>query len=260
MTEDKEDKKKSKVKAIKENNGGSAVKDEKKIEEFNIEDLTKSGLHFGHSTSRIHPKMKPYIESSRNNIHIIDLTKTAEKLKEVLAFIKDLVSQEKQILFVGTKIQVRDMVKDMAEECGFPFVNQRWLGGTFTNFETIKKRLDYFRNLEMQKASGELQKYVKKERLNISKEIERLRVKFGGIKNLEKLPAAVFVTDMKENGLAVKEAKEKGIIVIAIADTNVDPTKADYFIPANDDAISSLKYILGKVKNAILEAKPKPQK
>jgi len=243
-----EDKKKNKIKTADEAKEG-----------LDFEELVKAGLYFGHKTSSTHPKMKQYIGSSRNRIHIIDLAKTAEKLKEVLDFIGDLVSQGKEILFVGTKIQVKDKIKEVAEECHLPYVNQRWLGGTFTNFETIKKRLEYFRSLEMQKASGELQKYVKKERLKIDREIEGLRKKFGGIKNLEKLPTAVFVTDMKENILVVKEAREKGIIVIAIADTNVNPALADHFIPANDDAISSLNYILDRVKKAILEAKPQPK-
>ncbi len=228
-----------------------------KIEDFklNPEEMAQASLHFGHKTSKIHPKMKPYLYGARNNVHIIDLEKTVEKLKEALKFIQQLVSENKVLLFVGTKIQVKDLVKATAAECGFPYVSERWLGGTFTNFETIKKRIEYFKNLERKKTEGEFEKYTKKERAKLDKELRDLGLKFGGIKELSRLPDAIFVLDMKKDAISVKEAKIKGIKIVGIADTNVDPTLADFPIPANDDAINSVKYILDKVKEAILKTK-----
>ena len=148
-------------------------------------------------------------------------------------------------------------MKEAAEECGLPYVAERWLGGTFTNFEAIKKRVDYFKDLENKKKQGELEKYTKKERAQIDKEIASLQLKFGGIRDLAQLPDAVFVADMRKDHLAIREAKAKGIKVVAICDTNTDPSVADYFIPGNDDAISSVKYILDKIKEVVLKAKPK---
>jgi len=231
----------------------------KKEKDFKIdtEEMARAGLHFGHRTSRVHPKIKPYLFGQRNNIHIIDLEKTAEKLKEALNFIKEIISDQKILLIVGTKIQIKDLVKEMALECGLPYVAKRWLGGTFSNFSELKKRIEYFKDLEKRKETGELEKYTKKEKAKFDEELRVLEEKFGGIKNLSKLPDAIFVLDMKENALAVKEAREKGIKVIGIAHTNVDPNLADYPIPANDDAISSVKYILDKVKEVILKAAPK---
>jgi small subunit ribosomal protein S2 len=233
----------------------------KKIKEsdfgINTEEMAQAGLHFGHRTFRVHPKMKPYLFGVRNAVHIIDLEKTAEKLKEALNFIQQLISENKVLLLAGTKVQAKDLVKSTAKECGLPYVSERWLGGTFTNFETIKKRIDYFKDLERKKAEGGLEKYTKKEKADIDKELRTLELKVGGIKNLIKLPEAIFVLDMKKDVLAIKEAKRKGVKVIAIADTNTDPTLVDYPIPANDDAMSSLSYLLGKVKETILKAKPK---
>ncbi|MBI5452466.1 30S ribosomal protein S2 [Candidatus Gottesmanbacteria bacterium] len=227
---------------------------------LDLEEMTRAGLHFGHQTSRRHPKMEPYLSGVRNAVHIIDLEKTAEKLQEVLNFVQRLIAENKVLLLVGTKIQVKNLAEDTARECGIPYVGNRWLGGTFTNFETIFKRIEYFKSLERKKAEGELEKYTKKERAKINQEIYDLEINFGGIKELTKLPDAIFVLDMKKDALAIKEAKMKGIKVIAIADTNTDPTLADYPIPANDDAISSVRYILEKVKEVILKEKPKPTK
>lgn len=234
------------------------TKKEKKSEiKIDAEEMAQAGLHFGHKTSKINPKMKPYLSGTRNSIYIIDLEKTAEKLKEALAFIQDIVSEGKTIILVGTKVQAKGLLKGAAEECGMPYVSERWLGGTFTNFETIKKRIDYFRDLESKIKSGELEKYTKKERANFDRELKGLQMRFGGIKNLTRIPDAIFVSDMKKDILAIREAKAKGVKVIGIADTNVDPNLADYPIPANDDAITSIRYILEKVKEAILNAKPK---
>jgi len=227
---------------------------------INVEDMAKAGLHFGHRTSRIHPKMKPYLFGTRNGIHIIDLEKTAEKLKEALSFIQQLITEEKILLLIGTKVQFKDLVKSVSQECSLPCVSERWLGGTFSNFETIKKRIDYFKQLEKEKAAGELEKYTKKERLEIDKKLKELETKVGGIKELTKLPDAIFVLDMVKDKLAIREAKKKGIAIIALSDTSCDPTLADYAIPTNDDAVSSVKYILDKVKEVILEAKLKIKK
>ena len=224
---------------------------------LNVEEMQTAGLHFGHRVSRLHPKMKPFVSGIKNNVHIIDLEKTSEEFKKALTFISKMVADGKTILFVGTKIQVKQFVKSNAETSGMPYVIERWLGGTFTNFETIAKRVAYFKELESKKASGELEKYTKKERAKIDQELRELESKFSGIKNLEKLPDAIFVVGMEKDILAVKEAQKKEIKVVAIIDTNIDPTQADYPIPANDDAISSVKYILEKVKEVILKAKPK---
>ena len=229
------------------------VKEKTKKVDFKLdtEEMAQAGVHFGHRTSRVHPKMQPYLYGVRNTVHIIDLEKTKEKFEEALKFIQELISENKILLLVGTKIQVKDLVKEIAKDCSLPYVNERWLGGTFTNFEIIKKRIEYFKDLEKKKAAGELEKYTKKERAKIDQELRDLEIKFGGIKNLEKLPDAIFVLDMKKDEAAVKEARMKGVKVIGISDTNVDPTLADYPIPANDDAISSVKYILEKVKEVI---------
>jgi len=199
--------------------------------------------------------MKPYIYGIRNDVHIIDLEKTTEKLKKALEFIKKLISDNKTLLLVGTKIQIKNLVKDIAKEANIPYINERWLGGTFTNFETIKKRIAYFKELEEKKATGKFEKYTKKEKAKIDKKLMELEIKFGGIKELEKLPEAVFVSDMKKDVSAIKEAIIKGITVVAISDTDTDPSLVNYPIPVNDDAISSVKYILEKVREVILKTK-----
>ena len=232
-------------------------KSEKSDFKINTEKMTQAGIQFGHRTSRLHPKMNPYILGVRNTVNLIDIAKTSTKLKEALKFIQDLIAENKVLLLVGTKIQVKDLVKEVSKECDLPYVTERWLGGTITNFASISKRIEYFKELERKKKSGELEKYTKKERSEFDKEIKKLEIKFGGIKGLTKVPDAIFVCDMKKDDLAIKEAKVKGIKVIGIADTNVDPTLVDYPIPANDDAVSSVKYILEKVKEVVLKAKTK---
>lgn len=222
---------------------------------LDTEEMYRLGLHLGHKTSRINPKMMPYIYGVRNNIHIIDLEKTAEKFKEALSVISRAVADNKVILVVGTKIQIKNLVEEMAKGCGLPYISERWLGGTFTNFETVKKRIDYFKELERKKIAGELGNYTKKERANFDKELAVLEKKFGGIKNLEKLPDFLFVLDMQKDLLAVKEARQKNVKIIGLSHTNVDPNLADYPIPANDDAISSVKYILDKASEVIKKAK-----
>ena len=224
--------------------------------DLNTEEMARAGLHFGHRSSKIHPKMKPYLYGTKNTIHIIDLEKTKEKLAESLEFIRDLVSQNKILLLVGTKIQIKELVRDTAKECGLFYVSERWLGGTITNFSSILKRIEHYRDLESKKAAGELEKYTKKERIRFDEELVELERKFGGIKELGRVPDAIFVCDMKKDILATKEARSKGVKVIGICDTNVDPTLADFPIPASDDAASSIKYILDKIKEVILKSKP----
>ena len=213
-----------------------------------IEEMTKAGLHFGHKTSKTHPKMRPYIAGVRNTVHMFDLQKTKEKLGEALEYIKSLQTAGKTLLLVGTKIQIKNLVKETAVACSLPYVSERWIGGTFTNFGTITKRIEYFRDLEQKKQAGELEKYTKKEQLDIAEELKNLELHFGGVKNLSRLPDAVFVCDLDKNQLVVKEAKNKGIPVIAIVDTNIDPTPINYVIPANDDVQSSVQYILNRIQ------------
>ena len=222
---------------------------------LNIEEMQTAGLHFGHRVSRLHPKMKIYVSGIKNNVHIIDLEKTSKEFEKALRFISKLISDGKTILFVGTKIQVRQYVKSSAELSGMPYVVERWLGGTFTNFETIAKRVAYFKELENKKATGGLEKYTKKERSLFDKELEILRKKFEGIKHMTKLPDAVLILDVKKDITCAREAKRKGIKIIGVVDTNIDPTIVDYPIPANDDAISSVKYILEKISETITSAK-----
>jgi small subunit ribosomal protein S2 len=199
--------------------------------------------------------MKQYVSGIKNNVHAFDLEKTAVELQKALNFISKLVADGKSIIFVGTKPQLKELIKVGAEECGIPYVAERWLGGIFTNFETIKKRVEYFKDLEKKKASGDLEKYTKKERLNFDKELKSLKTKFEGIKNLAKLPDAVFIFDLDKNETCAKEAKIKDIKIIAIVDTNINPDIVDYMIPANDDAISSVSYIIDKVSQAIKNSK-----
>src|SRR3989344_5705027 len=219
------------------------MSDDTKPSILNVEKMQEAGLHFGHRVSRLHPKMKSFVSGIKNNVHMIDLEKTSKEFERALAFIAKLSSEGKTILFVGTKIQVKPYVKLHAETSGMPYVIERWLGGTFTNFETILKRVQYYKELENKKATGELEKYTKKERSLFDKELEILRKKFEGIKHMTKLPDAVLILDVKKDITCAKEARRKGIKIIGVVDTNVDPSLADYPIPANDDAISSVSYI-----------------
>ncbi len=224
---------------------------------INLEEMAQAGVHFGHRASNCHPKMKPYFQTVRNGVAIINLEKSAEKLEEALKFIEKIISESKTLLLVGTKIQVKDLVKTIAVDCGLPYVENRWLGGTFTNFDVMRKRVAYLKDLEAKKESGELAKYTKKEQAKINKKILDLEAKFGGIKELEQLPEAVFVVDMKKDASTVKEAQTKKVKIISICDANVNPSLADYPIPANDDAVSSVKYILEKLKEVITKTKNK---
>src|SRR4030042_3820068 len=223
--------------------------------ELTLPEMLKAGLHFGHKDSRWNPKMKPYIFGTKNNIHIIDLEKTLVAFQKALDFLRSVVQNGGKILFIGTKPQVRLLLAETAKATDSPYVNNRWLGGTFTNFGEIKGRLKHLNEQESFEKSGDSKKYTKYEQVQLKKEIRRMNEKMGGNKNMDKLPQAVFVVDIKENALAVKEAREVGVPTIAVTDTNTDPTLVDYPIPANDDALSSLKYILGIVAKNIVEVK-----
>jgi len=220
-----------------------------------IREMLEAALHFGHRKTRQHPKMEPYVFGIRNNVSIIDLEQTKEKLKEALDFLKEQAKAAKIILFVDTRPSTREITKAAAEELKMPYVTEKWSGGTITNWKTISQRIEYMKELEAKKKSEDWEKYTKKERHEIEEELKRLNLLWGGIKDMAQLPDIVFVVDMSENDLAVTEARRRGISIVAIADTNVDPGLADYAVPANDDAISSVRYILEKVKNAIIEGR-----
>ncbi len=225
-----------------------------------IEEMLKAGMHFGHRTSKWHPKMEPYIFTTRNGIHIIDLIKTQKLLKVALEFIKKAASEGKTILFVGTKAQARKPIERLSKETGMPYITGKWLGGCLTNFNVIKRSVKKYKDLLEQKEHGRLDKYTKKERLNFDREIAKLEARFGGLVNLNKLPDALFIWDIKKEKTAVKEAKRKNIPVIAVCDTNVDPTGIKYIIPSNDDATKTIKLILRLVEEAIKEGKAEREK
>ena len=226
-----------------------------------IKALLEAGVHFGHKTSRWHPKMAPYIHSKRQDSHIIDLTKTVEGLEAALPFITDVVSKGKLVLIVGTKKQARDIVRETAEKTGQLYVTERWMGGMLTNTATVNARLKHLKTLEKKMESGELSnRYSKLEVQRFQEEIDDLNKKYSGIKNMNGRPSVVFVTDMLEDVNAVREAQKLNIPVIAIADSNVNPTGIEYVIPGNDDAIKGLKLILDYVAAAIEEGKASAKK
>jgi len=220
-----------------------------------IEEMMRAGLHFGHKTSKTHPNMKPYISGMRNTVHIIDMKFTQQKLDEALAFLRKCREENKIILMVGTRISLRGIVKETALAVGCPFVAERWIGGTLTNFDMTQKRLDELKELGIARERGDWQKYTKKEQAELLNRMESLEEKFGGIKQLTGAPAVVFVCDLDENEIAVREAKKLGVPVVAIVDTNNDPKSVDYPIPANNDASSSVQYILSKVQHVLSEAR-----
>lgn len=225
-----------------------------------IEEMLKAGMHFGHRTSKWHPKMGPFIFGERNGIHIIDLSKAQKKLTEALDYIQKAVKEDKIILFVGTKTQAQKTIKRIAEETGMPHVSEKWLGGLLTNFLIIKKLIKKYNDLGEKKKTGKLEKYTKKERVDFDKEIAKLDVRVGGLAHLTRVPDILFVWDIKKEKTAVAEANKKGIPVIAICDTNVNPKGIDYIIPSNDDATKTIKLVLNCVGEAIKEAKSQPKK
>ncbi len=225
------------------------------MSKLGIEELFKAGAHFGHRTNRWHPKMKPFIFSSKKGVYVINLNKTQEMLDSALEYMTRLVQEEKTILFVGTKNQVKKTLEDTAKDINMPYVSGKWLGGYLTNFAVIKKSIKKYQDLVMMRESGKMDKYKKKERLNIDREIKRLEARLGGLVNLNKLPDAMFVWDIKEESTAIVEANKKNIPIIAVCDTNVNPDLVKYPIPANDDSSKTVKLILGAVKEAVLAAK-----
>ena len=218
-------------------------------------DMLKSGMHFGHTTSRWHPKMKPFIFGARQGVHIINLEKTQEALSDALEFLKGIASRGGVVLFVGTKLQAKGPVQKYAEACGMPYVQNRWLGGTLTNFGQIKQTLKRMQMLKDQRDKGELKKYTKKEQLMISREIEEMEVKFGGIQHVARTPDAVFVIDVKTEKTAVQEAIVTGIPVVALCDTNINPDGITKIIPGNDDAVKSIELVCKLACDAIKDGK-----
>ena len=218
-------------------------------------DLLKSGMHFGHQKSRWHPKMKPYIFGVRNGVHILDLERTVEELQKALDYAKSLAATGKVVLFVGTKRQAQPLVKAAAESCGMPFLTERWIGGLLTNFDETKQRIKKYKLLKQQIASGEIEKYTKKEQLDIIKSVAKMDRYLAGLTNLEKMPDAMFIIDMRVCKTAVNEGLRTNVPIIGVCDTNVNPDQATYIIPANDDAVNSIKTISNLIAEAINEGK-----
>ena len=222
---------------------------------LSMKQLLEAGVHFGHQTKRWNPKMKPYIFGARNGIYIIDLQKTVKLFDEVYHFIVDVVSQGEKVLFVGTKKQAQDSTIAESQRCGMFHVTNRWLGGTLTNFVTIKKNIEKLKELEAVKTDGRIEQYSKKEALEIDREIEKLEYALGGIKNMQKLPGALFIIDPRKERIAAAEAKKLGIPAVGLLDTNCDPDDVDYTIPGNDDAIKAIRLFNAKIADACIEGK-----
>jgi len=221
---------------------------------ISMKQLLEAGVHFGHQTRRWNPKMDKYIFTERNGIYIIDLQKTVKKVEEAYNFIKSVAEENGTIMFVGTKKQAQDSVKEEAERCGMYYINQRWLGGTLTNFKTIKMRIDRLHALEKMEQDGTFDLLPKKEVIILNKEKDRLEKFLGGIKHMKGLPSALFVIDPRKERIAVAEARKLGIPIVGIVDTNCDPDEIDYVIPGNDDAIRAVKLLTAKIADAIVEA------
>jgi small subunit ribosomal protein S2 len=215
--------------------------------------LLETGVHFGHRTRRWNPKMKPYIFTERNGIHILDLQQTIILLEDSYNLIRDAVAEGRQVLFVGTKRQAQDTIASEATRARQPFVNERWLGGTLTNWQTIRQRINYLDTLEKRQAAGEFDALKKKERLSVERQIEKLNLRLGGIRNMGSLPALMFVVDVNNEETAVLEANKLKIPIIGVVDTNCNPDPIDYVIPSNDDAIRAIKLIVGKMADAAVE-------
>ena len=218
-----------------------------------MKQLLEAGVHFGHQTRRWNPKMAPYIFTERNGIYIIDLQKTVKKLEEAYSFVRELSTEGKSVLFVGTKKQAQDSVKEEALRAGAYYVNARWLGGMLTNFTTIRRRIERLRQLRTMETDGTFDLLPKKEVIKLNLEIEKLEKFLGGIKDMKEIPGALFIVDPRKERIAVAEAKKLGIPIVAIVDTNCDPDEIDYVIPGNDDAIRAVKLISGAIANAIIE-------
>jgi len=218
-----------------------------------MKQLLETGVHFGHRTRRWNPKMARYIYTERNGVHIIDLQQTVKAIEAAYAVVRDAVAQGGQVLFVGTKRQAQETIRQEATRCSMPYVNQRWLGGVLTNWRTIKQRIDHLKTLEARRDAGEFELLTKKEALMLTREIDKLNMRLGGIKQMERLPSAVFVIDVQNESTAVKEADRMGIPIVAIVDTNCDPYLIDHVIPANDDAIRAIRLLTSKIADAALD-------
>ena len=219
-----------------------------------MKQLLEAGVHFGHQTRKWNPKMKKYIFAARNDIHIIDLQVTANLIEEAYAFVCESVKAGKSVLFVGTKKQAQDAIKEEAERCGQYYVNSRWLGGCLTNFKTMRSRVERLEKLEAMEANGDFDLLPKKEVMGLKKEMGKLQANLGGIKTMKSMPGVMFVVDPHNEDIAIKEAKKLGIKIVAITDTNCDPDVVDYVIPGNDDAIRAIKLIASVIANAVIEA------
>lgn len=222
---------------------------------ISMKQLLEAGVHFGHQTRRWNPKMKDYIFTERNGIYIIDLQKTVKKIEEAYEFVKNISAEGGSILFVGTKKQAQESIREEAQRCGMFYVNQRWLGGMLTNFKTIRKRIDRLHELEKMEEDGLFEVLPKKEVLNLLHEKERLEKNLGGIKDMTELPQAVFIVDPRKERIAIQEARKLQIPIIAIVDTNCDPDEVDYVIPGNDDAIRAVKLLTEKIADAVIEGR-----
>ena len=220
-----------------------------------MKQLLEAGVHFGHQTRRWDPRMAEYIFQARNGIHIIDLQKTSKKIDEAYAFIKEQAEEGKTVLFVGTKKQAQDCIKEAAEKCNMYYVNQRWLGGMLTNFETIQGRIKRLKDLETQEQDGTFELLPKKEVLVLKKEMEKLEKNLGGIKEMTEMPGVMFIVDPKKENIAILEAHKLGIPVVGLVDTNCDPNDVDYAIPGNDDAIRAVRLIADCMANAVIEGR-----
>ena len=225
-----------------------------KMSVISMKELLEAGVHFGHQTRRWNPKMAPYIYTERNNIHIIDLQKTVGMVDDAYNAIFDIAAQGGKILFVGTKKQAQDTVAEEAERCGMYYVNERWLGGMLTNFKTIRSRIDRLKKIDRMEEDGTFDVLPKKEVMKLKKEQDKLTKNLGGIRNMDRLPDAIFVVDPKKEHICIQEAQSLGLTIIGIADTNCDPDDLDYVIPGNDDAIRAVKLIVSKMADAVIEA------
>jgi small subunit ribosomal protein S2 len=225
------------------------------VSQVTLKQLLEAGVHFGHQTSRWNPKMRPYIFTARNGIHIIDLQKTVKLLDEALEFVKNVAASGKPVLFVGTKKQAQETIQTEAARCGMYFVNRRWMGGMLTNFTTVKKRIERLQELRKMQQSGQFEQLPKKEAKKLQDELDRLMYHFDGIADMKRLPGAVYVVDPRKEHIAVTEANRLGIPVVAITDSNCDPDLIQYVIPGNDDAIRAVKLLTGKVADACLEGR-----
>ncbi len=220
-----------------------------------MKQLLEAGVHFGHQTRRWNPKMAKYIFTERNGIYIIDLQKTVRKIDEAYMFVRDIALEGKTVLFVGTKKQAQESIESEAKRCGMYYVNNRWLGGTLTNFRTIQTRIKRLNDIDAMEKNGQFEMLPKKEVIKLCAEREKLLKNLGGIREMKKLPGALFIVDPRKERIAVQEARILGIPIVAIVDTNCDPDEIDYVIPGNDDAIRAVKLIAGKLADAVLEGK-----